>query len=214
MAKGLPVEVHLCRVSSHNNAHAIMFNLLDDFWQIERASILANVVVLTRYDSYRAKKIVEDPTCLIPVVPNKYGVNTNGYAYPIKKAFTKANLMRYIRQDPNRHLLGLRKKLQIRAISSGIMIIQAGTKEAIVSFSDHKPTPIWISRAIIRRRRRKLSEHQGGKFLLDVYGTLLRSLDDVIERVMQDTTIFVDPLEMKTVNHRQTISLRLNKITL
>lgn len=208
MSKGLPIEVVLRRMSSQNNVHSVLFKLIDEYWQLEGASVQSNYITITRCPTHLLERMKACPDSVVPMVPGRYGVDTYGRACPIKVSFSKANLLRYIRQDPRRHLLGLRKKLKIAVLNSGRMKVVAGTKEAHIFFNEQMRVPVWISRAVIYRRRRKLSVYQGREFLLDVYGTLLRRLDDVVARVMQDTTVFVDPLEMKMRGNRQHIVLR------
>lgn len=212
MAKGLPVKVHLRQVSQQHNAYAILFHLFDDVWQIEKASILSNQVVLVRCSPNFAKDVLNCPEQLIDIQPNKFGVNTNGYAYPIKKVYHKANLLRFIRQDPKRKFLSLKRKIRILVTDSGYLLATDGnSKIASIAFNAQSRVPISISRVLFSHRKAKRRPYRRDEFLLDVYGTVLRRLDDVITRVMQDTTVFADPLEMKTQAGRQYLTLHWNR---
>ena len=208
----LPIKVKLWKKG--NLTYSVLFQMYDEFWVIRDYVIKSKRIILEKCGTQITGKILWDIATSENVSDyckgRDFGMDQNGCAYRIKATYSRANLLRYIRESQLRRFFG--GKVWLTISNSGYLFVTDNNRIAPIIFSPQKKIPITLSKVLGLRPHAGYRKYLLASIPFSVFGSVLYSLEKVIAPVMVDHSIFVDPMEQRTVDGKRQIILTPKRV--
>jgi hypothetical protein len=201
----LPVNVNIVVHNEDSRICKLIFECLGDYWQLDSCNIQTMRMALKRIRRSFAVAINElKPVAYFPLSglpPDIYqtdpmGAWRNGYLYRGTMQFDRARIFHDTGYDPNGWKLDKNCRRRLMTNSAGALYVADDKIGILIRFSKLAKQPIHLG--VTKRHVRNLKETDRDQFMFHNEGVMIIPVEEIVTRVLRDTTVFVDPLDYTT----------------